>query len=112
MLQLSIREFNKNISKALKTLPVEITLRGVVIARIVDPNGTPIPAPAKTETPVEKKVEKKKVATPKIAGERSSVKEPPPSSASPPPPVGAFPPFMPPPPNIKRRRRGLSVLWM
>ena len=114
MLQLSIREFNKNISKSFKTLPVEITLRGYVVARIIPPGwfwkeiaekaGAKYKADAMVNTTkinvvklkmdelAKEKLAKNLVATPKIPSERSSVEKPPPVSASPPPNMIPIPP--------------------
>ena len=116
MLQLSVREFNQNISKALKNIPVEITNRGYVVARIIPPGwfwkeiaekaGAKYKANAmETITKITKKdkdeaiksiEEGEDVATPKNAGERSS--DTPSDSATPPPKTaGALPGVLPPP---------------
>ena len=106
MLQLSIREFNKNISKSFKTLPVEITLRGYVVARIIPPGWfwkeVVEKAGEKYKADAIKTITKINVVKPngtpmpapaeteaKNAGERSS--DTPSGSAPPPPTAGGFP---------------------
>ena len=116
MLQLTIREFNYNISKSFKTLPVEITLRGYGVVRSIPPDwfwkevvekaGEKYKADAiKTITKI--KVVNKAGAevlcrtldtpAPKNVGERSSVKMTPSPSAPPPPPASDTIPPLPPP---------------
>lgn len=66
MKRMSTREFNANISRSLKDLPVEITSRGVVVAIVLQPGVNP---PRGVFETVDDTAE-----IPEIAGERSSDK--------------------------------------